>query len=99
MRPQVKCEYLITCFASLCSAPHRQTEISGKGIQQFNTLQWKNEDGGVSFSRYTSKLSNPTGGFDVDAVDGSFSTDHTLLDLNLPGADKNVIGTFAIETR
>lgn len=28
----------------------------------------------------------------------SFSTDHNLLDLNLPGVNKNVIGTFCIET-
>ena len=48
-----------------------ETEIGGDGIQQFNTLQWKNGDeGGVSFSRYTTKLSDPMGGFDVDAVDG-----------------------------
>ncbi|GMI41097.1 hypothetical protein TrCOL_g129 [Triparma columacea] len=76
-----------------------ETEIGVDGINQFNTLQWETvEDGGVSFSRYTSALSSQTGGFDVDSVDGSYSTDHTLLDLNLPGKDKNVVGTFAIET-
>ncbi|GMH74307.1 hypothetical protein TrST_g7091 [Triparma strigata] len=78
-----------------------ETEINAKGITQLSTLQWK---GTTSFSRYTTRLSGNCG-FDVDAVDGSYSADHSVLDLQLPdtvdcGADScgNVLGSFAIES-
>ncbi|GMH66115.1 hypothetical protein TL16_g04360 [Triparma laevis f. inornata] len=70
------------------------TDITSSGISQKSTLQWSSTSLS-SFSRYTTLLSGNTG-FDVDSVDGSYSADHSLLDLNLPST--NLLGSFAIET-
>ena len=53
------------------------TEITKAGINTHNTLEFPSSPS--SPSRYVSKVSDPS--FDVDAVDGSFSTDHSIISL------------------